>query len=100
MYFMFKTVILCSALALVPVPAVTQDEPGGFSEGAELLSEGTRLILRGLLQHLEPAAEGWGQLVEMLNDFTLYHAPEVLPNGDIIIRRKEPLLLENGDIEI
>lgn len=100
---MLKQLAICTCLALSPLPALAQGENSDLSEGAELLSEGTKMILRGLLEKLEPAAEGWSQLVEMLNDFTLYHAPEMLPNGDIIIRRKIPLVVEpdsGGDIDL
>ncbi|HGG05923.1 MAG TPA: hypothetical protein ENK28_10725 [Aliiroseovarius sp.] len=81
--------------------AVAQEEQSDLGQGVELLNEGTRLILRGLLDQLEPMAEGWGQLVEMLNDFSLYEMPEMLPNGDIIIRRKVPLEPgEDGEIDL
>lgn len=67
-------------------------------EGMDLLSEGTKLLLRGLMGEIEPALR---DLEGALDDLTAYHAPEVLPNGDIIIRRKVPLdvepPLEKGD---
>ncbi len=64
-----------------------------MSEGLDLLSEGTRLLLEGLVDELGPALEG---LREGLSDLNAYHPPEMLPNGDIIIRRKTPL--EKGEI--
>lgn len=98
---MHKILITSVFLAATPVMAVAQEEQSDLGQGVELLNEGTRLILRGLLDQLEPMAEGWGQLVEMLNDFSLYEMPEMLPNGDIIIRRKVPLEPgEDGEIDL
>ena len=76
---------------MAPLSAAAQEEDDSLSRGAELLSEGMGLIFEGLRQQMEPAAEGWSKLVEMLSDFSAYELPEMLPNGDIIIRRKEPL---------
>ena len=85
-------------LALAPMGAVAQETPEAgdpLSRGAELMREGMGLILRGLRDELEPMtddlAQGWARLVELLDDFSAYELPEVLPNGDIIIRRKVPL---------
>ena len=41
-------------------------------------------------------------LMDKLEDLDAYHLPEVLPNGDIIIRRKVPLIpeKEEGEVEI
>jgi hypothetical protein len=33
-----------------------------------------------------------GQLTELLGDLSGWHAPEVLENGDILIRRRQPLV--------
>ena len=60
-------------------------------EGLSLLQEGTRLLLEGLLKELGPALlELQGRII----DLNAYYPPEVLPNGDIIIRRKVPLIPE------
>jgi hypothetical protein len=81
---------LCLGLAL---PAVAQEAgtEGGttdMDEGFSLLEEGTRLLLRGLMAEMEPALR---DLQGALQNLDAYHPPEVLPNGDILIRRKEPL---------
>ena len=97
------TTMLCTALA---APAMAQDgaapetppAENDLSRGAEMLSQGMGLILRGLLDELDPVAEGWVKLLEMLDDFTAYEMPEMLPNGDILIRRKVPL--EPGEIDL
>ncbi len=84
---------LCLAL-LMAAPASAQDRPaddaGDIAEGADLLAEGAGRLLRGLLGAAEPgmrdlsrALEDWG-----LDDFGAYDPPEVLPNGDIILRRR------------
>jgi hypothetical protein len=89
---------LCVAFA---APVSAQDEGGGeMSDGLDLLSEGTRMLLEGLMDELGPALEG---LRENLQDLDAYHAPEMLPNGDIIIRRKTPLKeteIPEGGIEL
>jgi hypothetical protein len=81
---------LCLGLA---APAAAQDAgtEGGatdMDEGFSLLEEGTRLLLRGLMTEMEPALR---ELQGALQNLDAYHPPEVLPNGDILIRRKEPL---------
>jgi len=105
-----------AALALVAsifvTPAYAQDSDA--EEGFSLMEEGAKILLRSLLQEMEPALEdlhGFAQemapvmreLQGMIGDIGLYHLPEVLPNGDIIIRRKTPEELEEpegDDIEI
>ncbi len=84
------------SLAVTPVAAQDNSSPGSdFAEGAELLGEGMRKLFQGLIGELEPAGEaaeqGWNDLIDWLGDLSLYEAPEQLPNGDILIRRKEPL---------
>ena len=99
-----KKLILIAALAATPVAA--QDT----EEGLNLIEEGAKLFLRGLMSEMEPAIEDLQNMIddfgpamqefalqmgpvlsEMLNrvdDFRHYAQPEFLPNGDIIIRRK------------
>jgi len=88
-------------LAVSPARA-EEDMQDGFS----LIGEGARIILRGLIEEMEPALEDLQGLAEdmagemgpmmlelrgLIGDMTLYQMPEVLPNGDIIIRRKPAL---------
>jgi hypothetical protein len=93
-------------LALAASPAFAQEEGGGsttdMEEGFSLLEEGTKLLLRGLLSEMEPALR---ELEGALRELDAYHPPEVLPNGDIIIRRKVPLDPapepgEGGEVEL
>ncbi len=85
--------VLAFALTFAAVPAAAQDEKSpdaksDFREGFNLLEEGTKLLLRGLMNEMEPALR---ELQGALQELDAYHPPEVLPNGDIIIRRKTPL---------
>ena len=97
---------LLLSVSLSVLPAVSQDLPEAdddqLSEGMTLLQEGTRMLLEGLMQELAPALEDLESKIDNLN---AYHPPEVLPNGDIIIRRKVPLAPdrldeENGEVEL
>ena len=96
---MIRTLLIITALAASP--ALAQDEDDQLSEGMGLLREGTRMLLEGLMTELGPALK---ELEGRIDELNAYHPPEVLPNGDIIIRRKEPLDPivpdENGEIEL
>lgn len=85
-------------LALMTGPLAAQDggarnDAGEVEKGFSLMQEGTRLMLKGLMERVEPALRDLGEAIDDLN---AYHAPEILPNGDILIRRKTPLAPE-GD---
>ncbi|MBW4707569.1 hypothetical protein KX928_07200 [Roseobacter sp. YSTF-M11] len=82
------TCLFCAA----PVAAQDKDAPSMMERGAQQ-------FLEGLLLEMEPALEGMrGFIDEMgpaltdlmgkIDDWSVYEAPEILPNGDIIIRRK------------
>jgi hypothetical protein len=86
-----KPIAAIAALWLVAVPAAAQD--GDVDEGMSLLQEGTRLLLRGLLAEMEPALRDLKGAIEGMQT---YHPPEMLPNGDIIIRRKTPEEMEEA----
>jgi hypothetical protein len=88
------------------------DPPAGVveDEGFDLMQEGAKLLLRGLMREMEPALDEMGKaledmqpamrelgpklqgLVAMIDDIRNYAAPEMLPNGDILIRRTAPAL--------
>ncbi len=94
--------ILALCATLTVAPAFAQTERDDLREGMDLLSEGTKLLLRGLIGEIEPALR---ELEGALSDLNAYHRPEVLPNGDIIIRRKIPLQVEpetgeDGEIDL
>lgn len=85
---------LCLALS-PPLPTLAQSQ----SDGLGLIQEGTRQLLDDLMGALEPGLqrlrEGLGEMAPLLQDLSKlmldlenYEAPETLPNGDILIRRK------------
>ena len=102
---------------LLPAPLLAQAE----DDGRDLLERGAQMFLEGLMREMEPALEDLqdlGQkispalkgfmmemgpaledLMDKVEDWRAYHPPEVLDNGDIIIRRKVPEA-EADDIEI
>jgi hypothetical protein len=98
---MFRMIALLACLSL-SAPAAAQAVPEappatpreGMREGLGLMEQGTRRLLEGLLREFGSAVEG---LEEALRDMTAYYPPEVLPNGDIIIRRRTPLVPEAPD---
>ena len=88
---MKNAVTIAFALVLAASPLQAQDGKESLREGADLLEQGTRLLLEGLMKELGPIMlELQGKLV----DLSAYYPPEILPNGDIIIRRKIPLVPE------
>lgn len=109
---------LAFALFLALVPAAAQETPpeGDVDEGLSLIERGVRLLFREFLSDMEPAlrdlAEGMDRFVteaepmlrdlaRMMEDVSNYHPPEMLPNGDIIIRRKTlPEAEAEGELEI
>ncbi|PKP72999.1 MAG: AAA+ family ATPase [Alphaproteobacteria bacterium HGW-Alphaproteobacteria-6] len=86
-------------------PGIGAAEGEDIGEGLSLLEEGVGIILRSLRNEMEPTLEALGEdleaaaramgpalsdLLALIGDIRLYHAPERLPNGDIILRRKVP----------
>lgn len=95
-----KYVLLSAILAIAPLQ--TAAEESDFEEGFGLLEKGAALMLQGLLAEIEPRLT---ELEKTLNEFNAYHPPEVLPNGDILIRRRTPEavpenLPETGEIDL
>lgn len=91
--------------ALAATPAFAEEEGGGLS----IMERGAQLFLEGLLKEMEPAIEEFSgladqmgpalrqfatemgpkltELLDQVEDWSVYQAPEILENGDIIIRR-------------
>lgn len=97
---------LCLSLT---APAHAQQ--GEIGEGFDLLGQGAQSLLRGLMEQVEPTMKDLAQQLRDLNwqglgieDLDNYEAPEVLDNGDIILRRKQPTITvtpdASDDIEI
>src|SRR6056297_2552256 len=107
-----RYLILALGLALSG-PALAQETE---EEGRSLMEEGARLFWEGIRREMGPALEEFQDcaeemgpalrdLMDQVGDLSAYHAPEVLPNGDIIIRRKTPQELQDapapdGEIEL
>ena len=96
---------LTLVVALTALPLRAQDltppplPDAPADEGSGLIEEGARTLLRGLMEELDPAIRDLGALVTeyepMLRELSAlvgniddYQAPELLENGDILIRRK------------
>lgn len=82
-----KTIAVLCVLALgVSASPLRADD---IDRGATLLDQGAQLLLKGLLDQVTPALKDLGRQIGDLSD---YYLPEILPNGDILIRRKVPLV--------
>ena len=99
---------LALALLIAATPACAKEPAPSppAEEGWSLMERGARMLLDGLMSEMEPALDEMGralseiepalremepalrELIILLGDMRYYHAPEKLPNGDIIIRRK------------
>ncbi len=88
--------LLTAALLCAASPVYAQDEG---TTGRDLMAEALRLFMQGFMAEMEPALEDLQGFVDNLN---AYHPPEVLPNGDIIIRRKTPEEMgePEGEVEL
>jgi hypothetical protein len=100
--------VLPLVLGLTVGPLAAQEDgaeapSGEVEQGFSLLEEGAKLLFRGLVDQMGPALEDMQEGLEnfseearpalealwgMIDDIRNYDAPERLPNGDIIIRRK------------
>lgn len=114
--------IAALSLSLAAAPALAQEEE---DEGFSLMERGAQMFMEGIMREMEPAMrdlEGmakemqpalrnfveemgpaFADLMGQIDDLSNYHAPEMMPNGDIIIRRKTPLEKEidpDEEIEI
>lgn len=106
--------LLPLALLMLAAAPLRAEAPGDVGKGFNLLEEGGKLLLRGLADKIQPEFEAMmrdiGPAIESLgvyfDDLGAYRAPEIQPNGDIIIRRKVPLVplapgtVPGGEIEI
>jgi len=90
--------IISLTLGLAAQPLSAQEDKTDMAEGLNLLQQGTRLLLQGLMDEMGPLVlELQGRII----DFSAYYPPEILPNGDIIIRRKPPVEpLPQGETEL
>lgn len=86
---MIRTTALAICLLHAPLGVQAQetipDTSPEIEESLDLFSEGAKRFLEGLQQDLSPLLR---QLEDRIDDLNAYEAPEFLPNGDILIRRK------------
>ncbi|WP_375261530.1 hypothetical protein [Palleronia sp.] len=98
---MKHAIALCLSMLLLATPSLAQepdqDRASDLEEGMDMMSEGARRLLDGLVGEVEPRMRDLADALrefdfDQLNvdDLSAYHPPERLPNGDIIIRRKRP----------
>jgi hypothetical protein len=82
---------LCAVLA-AGTPALAQEPAGDIAEGTDLMQEGAKLLLRGFMAEMGPALSQMEELAKLIGEIDQYYPPEVMPNGDIILRRRVPLV--------
>ena len=109
-----RHIVLVTAIALTAAPVAAQmpdppTEQEETSRGRDLIDEGVKLLFRGLLNEAEPALRdlqdfadragpkmreltdrmgpALADILALIDDIQNYSAPELMPNGDIIIRR-------------
>ncbi len=115
---MRQILITTTAALMLAAPALHAEDDAPSGDGLSLIEEGARMFFDGLMQEARPAMEGMKDMAERLgpqlrefaqemgpaladilkdvDDLSIYEAPEKLPNGDIIIRRKP---VEDADPE-
>lgn len=104
-------------LVLITLSAPAFAQEAEEEEGLSLMERGAQMLMEGMLRELEPALEGLdnlgpslrafaeemgpalAELLDEVKDWSAYEPPEILDNGDIIIRRKprEELAPPKGD---
>ncbi|SDE44970.1 hypothetical protein [Limimaricola pyoseonensis] len=102
--------LLSAAPAMAQLEATPETPETEESEGFGLMQEGADLFFEGLLGEMEPAIEDFRgfaakagphlrallsemgpalmAVLDRIDDIANYEPPEILPNGDIIIRRR------------
>ena len=116
--FMRHPIALALFICLTGAPLAAQtedDEPSLMEKGMQQFFEGLRdemspalRDLQGLMleygpkmrEFLEEMGPAMGRVLDEVEDWTMYEAPEILPNGDIIMRRKpDPEAEQEPDTE-
>lgn len=111
----------CISLAFAAALAASSVSAQETDEGNGLMEKGLELFLDGLRQEMSPALENmrklaeeygpaiasfleqmgpaFGEMLEEVKDWSAYEPPEILPNGDIILRKKQMPELETPPLE-
>ena len=103
---MMRTLFLILAV-LVPLSARAD---GDAQRGADLVEQGMTLLMQSLMDQMKPTLEEIAPKLQELApqlevlrdkiiDFSAYELPEVLPNGDILIRKKQPVP-DDGEVDL
>lgn len=90
-----------------PIPAVPSDN---LDQGLSLMEQGAQMLLEHMIGKVEPSLQDMTaalkevqpkimELMAMVDDLKNFHGPELLPNGDIIIRRKTPAELKLEELQ-
>ena len=101
---------LHTALVLVCLPVMVAAQDTSADDSPSMMKRGAQMFMEGLMQEMAPAVDGlsglgeklvpalrsftdemgpaFAELLDQVEDWSVYEAPEKLPNGDIIIRRK------------
>ena len=102
-----KPLMIAVCLGLMAMPIMAEEKEDGLS----LMEQGALLFFKGLEQEVAPALDGFKELADTMGpslqafalemgpaltdlmneveDWSSYHPPEILPNGDIILRKKQ-----------
>lgn len=95
------------ALAETPAPSAPAND---LDEGLSLMERGAQMLLEHMMGKVEPSLQDMTdalkevqpkimELMAMVDDLKNFHGPELLPNGDIIIRRKTPSELKLEELQ-
>lgn len=89
--------MVLAVLLLLPLPVMAQTDdapPPTLEDSLGQLRDGAGALLRLLMDEMEPALQDMAPLLDRLSELTTslpgYHPPEILPNGDILLRRRTP----------
>ncbi len=106
-----KRVIAAFCLFAMPALAETPAPPvGDVDRGLSLMEQGAQLLFQHMMKQVEPSLQDMTDalkqaqpkimdLMAMMGDIQNFHAPMVLPNGDILIRRKTPAELKLQELQ-
>ena len=105
-------------IAILALLTLNASSAQAQEEGLSLMERGARLFMEGILKEMEPTldnlqglADEMGpalrsfteemgpaltDLLAKVEDWSVYHPPEILPNGDIILRKKLPEEIPHG----
>jgi hypothetical protein len=107
---MRQLLIATAAALMLATPAAPAEQDALPEDGPSLIERGARMFFEGLMQEAGPVMKDLQELAERLgpqlrsfaqemgpaladilrdiDDLSVYERPQILPNGDIIIRRK------------